>query len=68
VPQRGATFTRFTASFCSFLSCGYGSGTVCLALLRASLSSQSLRRKFYDLLEVPEDASEADLKKAYRKK
>ncbi|EIN07597.1 hypothetical protein PUNSTDRAFT_103633 [Punctularia strigosozonata HHB-11173 SS5] len=25
-------------------------------------------RKFYDLLEVPEDASEADLKKAYRKK
>ena len=27
-----------------------------------------LTRKFYDLLEVPEDASEADLKKAYRKK
>lgn len=25
-------------------------------------------RKFYDLLEVPVDASEADLKKAYRKK
>ncbi|KAA1478372.1 DnaJ-domain-containing protein [Dentipellis sp. KUC8613] len=25
-------------------------------------------RKFYDLLDVPEDASEADLKKAYRKK
>lgn len=26
------------------------------------------RRKFYDLLEVPVDASEPDLKKAYRKK
>ncbi|KDQ59400.1 hypothetical protein JAAARDRAFT_32961 [Jaapia argillacea MUCL 33604] len=25
-------------------------------------------RKYYDLLEVPEDASESDLKKAYRKK
>jgi hypothetical protein len=25
-------------------------------------------RKFYDLLDVAEDASEADLKKAYRKK
>jgi len=26
------------------------------------------RRKFYDLLDVPVDVSEADLKKAYRKK
>jgi DnaJ family protein A protein 2 len=25
-------------------------------------------RKFYDVLEVPVDASDADLKKAYRKK
>jgi hypothetical protein len=30
--------------------------------------SYSVGRKYYDLLEVEPDASESDLKKAYRKK
>jgi DnaJ-class molecular chaperone len=30
--------------------------------------SQLAHRKYYDLLEVQPDASESDLKKAYRKK
>jgi len=30
--------------------------------------SHLARRKYYDLLEVQPDASESDLKKAYRKK
>lgn len=34
----------------------------------AVLTDAALFRKYYDLLEVSPDASEADLKKAYRKK
>ena len=33
-----------------------------------SMTLQNSHRKFYDLLDVSPDASEAELKKAYRKK
>ena len=36
--------------------------------LNSAVLTSLARRKFYDLLDVSPDASEADLKKAYRKK
>jgi len=42
--------------------------TYVLSTLHLSQYSSLAGRKYYDLLEVQPDASESDLKKAYRKK